>query len=137
MPTTYGSFRERVLNVKIRPTLKAPSTLKGFPAGCAVEFGDVPTLKQLGLSATAKNKESSTSSKHATLIGGENEALQRLKNFVNDRLNASKGTTKPNIEPTGANFSTKISPWLAMGCLSPRHMYAELWADAGNGEKGE
>uniref|UniRef100_A0A7S0N2B6 Photolyase/cryptochrome alpha/beta domain-containing protein n=1 Tax=Pyramimonas obovata TaxID=1411642 RepID=A0A7S0N2B6_9CHLO len=140
MPTTYGSFRERVQNVKIRPTLKPPTTLKGFPAGCSVDFGDVPTLKQLGLSASAKKPETSTSSPkqaHPTLIGGENEALHRLKNFVNDRLKSSKGTAQLSPAPTGANFSCKISPWLAMGCLSPRHMYAELWAQAGKGKKGE
>ncbi|WP_232486376.1 hypothetical protein, partial [Streptomyces fildesensis] len=26
----------------------------------------------------------------------------------------------------GANFSCKISPWLAFGCISPRSMFAEL-----------
>ena len=25
-----------------------------------------------------------------------------------------------------ANFSQQVSPWLAMGCLSPRRMYQEV-----------
>jgi deoxyribodipyrimidine photo-lyase len=29
----------------------------------------------------------------------------------------------------GANFSCKISPWLAMGCLSPRRMFEDLKKD--------
>ena len=37
---------------------------------------------------------------------------------------AVKDSTQNSIY--GANFSCKISPWLATGCLSPRFMYEEL-----------
>jgi deoxyribodipyrimidine photolyase len=37
---------------------------------------------------------------------------------------ANKDSTRGGIY--GANFSCKISPWLATGCLSPRFMYEEL-----------
>lgn len=63
-----------------------------------------------------------------TLVGGETEALERLKKFAvecraqpND---GNKDNTRDNIY--GANVSCKISPWLAMGCLSPRFMFEEL-----------
>lgn len=26
----------------------------------------------------------------------------------------------------GGDYSTKLSPWLALGCLSPRHVYYEV-----------
>lgn len=65
---------------------------------------------------------------NASLVGGENEALQRLRKF------AAECQAQPNKENKdgttdsiyGANFSCKISPWLAMGCLSPRSMFDEL-----------
>lgn len=64
----------------------------------------------------------------STMVGGETEALQRLKKFAAE-LEAqphkgSKNGTQDSIY--GANFSCKISPWLAMGCLSPRTMFDEL-----------
>jgi len=29
-------------------------------------------------------------------------------------------------ELMGPDFSSKLSPWLAMGCISPRHVYREI-----------
>ncbi|KAG6553677.1 hypothetical protein Mapa_004592 [Marchantia paleacea] len=66
----------------------------------------------------------------ALLIGGENEALQRLRSFVLEAssLSETKSRTadKAGESLYGANFSCKISPWLAMGCLSPRRMFEDL-----------
>ena len=65
-----------------------------------------------------------------SLVGGEAEALQRLKCFAQDHMKQSKG--KPvasggyGESQYGSNFSCKISPWLAMGCLSPRRMFEDL-----------
>ena len=62
------------------------------------------------------------------MVGGETEALQRLKKFAAEcEAQPNKGLkdgAQDNIY--GANFSCKISPWLAMGCLSPREMFEEL-----------
>lgn len=64
----------------------------------------------------------------ASLVGGENEALERLKKFAAECCaqpnKGNRDNTKNSIY--GANFSCKISPWLAMGCLSPRFMLAKL-----------
>lgn len=62
------------------------------------------------------------------MVGGETEALQRLKKFAavcqaQPRMGGKDGS---NDSIYGANFSCKISPWLAMGCLSPRSMFDEL-----------
>ncbi|GER24727.1 gamma-tubulin complex component 4 homolog [Striga asiatica] len=65
---------------------------------------------------------------NASLVGGETEALQRLRNFAAECKakpnNGFKDGAKDSIY--GANFSCKISPWLAMGCLSPRSMFDEI-----------
>lgn len=59
------------------------------------------------------------------MVGGETEALQRLKKFAAEcQAQPNKGTNNDNIY--GANFSCKISPWLTNGCISPRAMFEEL-----------
>lgn len=62
------------------------------------------------------------------MVGGETEALQRLKKFAAEcQAQPHKGTKDgSNDSIYGANFSCKISPWLAMGCVSPRSMFDEL-----------
>ena len=64
------------------------------------------------------------------LVGGEKEALRRLSKLATDH--ARESSKKSNISSAnsiyGSNFSSKISPWLAVGCLSPRRMVEELKA---------
>lgn len=68
------------------------------------------------------------SAPNASMVGGETEALERLKRFAAEceaqPHKGFKGGAQDSIY--GANFSCKISPWLAMGCLSPRTMFNEL-----------
>lgn len=58
------------------------------------------------------------------MVGGETEALQRLQKFATEYQSQSSQGSKESVY--GANLSCKISPWLAMGCLSPRSMFDEL-----------
>lgn len=60
------------------------------------------------------------------LVGGETEALQRLKRFASECKSEPAKDGSDRSGSYGANFSCKISPWLAMGCLSPRSMFDEL-----------
>lgn len=63
------------------------------------------------------------------MVGGETEALNRLKSFAADcqaRLTKGGNQKGGNNSVFGANFSCKISPWLAMGSISPRSMFDEL-----------
>jgi deoxyribodipyrimidine photo-lyase len=57
--------------------------------------------------------------------GGETAALARLQNFIwtQDRLRNYKETRNGML---GEAYSSKFSPWLAHGCLSPRWVYAEI-----------
>jgi hypothetical protein len=49
----------------------------------------------------------------------------------NEHSSTAAGAKKVADNLNGANFSCKISPWLAMGCLSPRRMYEDLAASGG------
>lgn len=59
------------------------------------------------------------------MVGGETEAIQRLKKYAAEcAAQPHKGGTEDNIY--GASVSCKISPWLQLGCVSPRTMFDEL-----------
>ncbi|KAG0571171.1 hypothetical protein M758_6G207700 [Ceratodon purpureus] len=133
MPSNYGGFREKVQNVAVRDTIEAPQQLKGLPVCGNVKPGRIPSLQELGLNPAANLRQDSQTAGGAGLVGGEEEALKRLQKFALDvpnQTSKSKGS-KSQAEPGGdslygANFSCKISPWLAMGCLSPRRMFEDL-----------
>jgi deoxyribodipyrimidine photo-lyase len=54
--------------------------------------------------------------------GGENEALKQLQNYL-PKIHEYKTTRN---EMSGFENSTKFSPYLAMGCISPRRIYHEI-----------
>eukprot|EP00899_Mesostigma_viride_P016661 jgi/Mesvir1/24997/Mv16955-RA.1 len=146
MPSNYGGFREKVAGLAVRPVLPAASQLKGLPMRGGVEVGEIPTLAQLDITppSTSGKQEHLVAGGAPSLTGGETEALQRLQGFVVEAVTAerqgkagapagtsSDGAASGNRHLYGANFSCKISPWLAMGCLSPRRMYDDLRRNGG------
>ncbi|XP_024538727.1 blue-light photoreceptor PHR2 isoform X1 [Selaginella moellendorffii] len=123
MPSNYGGFRDKVKDVQVRAATEAPKQLKGLPSQGDVKAGDIPSLQELGLSPVSAAGQQEKH-KRNRMIGGEVEALKRLKSFSLVSPPPSKGGKENSIY--GANFSSKISPWLAMGCLSPRKMFEDL-----------
>lgn len=127
MPSNYGGFKEKVQGLEIRKTIAALDQLRGLPSTGDVEPGEIPTLVDLGLNPTATLGQDGKPAANASLVGGETEALQRLTKFAAEsRAQPNKGNNGNGNSIYGANFSCKISPWLAMGCLSPRAMFDEL-----------
>ncbi|GAB2262677.1 hypothetical protein Droror1_Dr00003674 [Drosera rotundifolia] len=127
MPTNYGGFREKVQGVSVRKTLAALDRLKGLPSRGDVEPGEIPSLVDLGLNPSAAGGQDAKSAANAAMVGGETEALQRLQKFAAEcRAQPLKVSKEGGDSIYGANFSCKISPWLAMGCLSPRYMFDEI-----------
>ncbi|XP_031486862.2 blue-light photoreceptor PHR2-like, partial [Nymphaea colorata] len=125
MPANYGGFRDKVKSVKVRRTIEASDRLKGLPVSNEdIEPGRIPTLTDLGLNPISA--QGGKPAANASLVGGETEALKKLKNFAAEcqAKPANKDGKKENIY--GANFSCKISPWLAVGCLSPRYIFDEV-----------
>lgn len=128
MPITYSGFREKVQDIKVRQAGEAPKQLKGLPVRGSVKPGDIPTLQELGLRPLSTQHQDEPTVTGSALIGGEVEALTRLKNFAEHyRQCAIENGSRPWGDSIyGSNFSCKISPWLAMGCLSPRRMFEDL-----------
>uniref|UniRef100_A0A0C9RMT8 TSA: Wollemia nobilis Ref_Wollemi_Transcript_10191_2140 transcribed RNA sequence n=1 Tax=Wollemia nobilis TaxID=56998 RepID=A0A0C9RMT8_9CONI len=128
MPSNYGGFREKVQSLKVRQTIQASKRFKGLPVRGNVEAGEIPSLLDLGLNPQYVKGQDGKAAASASLIGGEAEALKRLKTFATECGGQPNNVGKDGSADSlyGANFSCKISPWLAMGCLSPRHMFEEL-----------
>ncbi len=117
MPDVYSDFRESVQrDGTIRAPLPAPRALPGLPRG--IDVGEIPALTDLGLA-----EPDATAHGLHTFVGGEDEALRRLNAYIAESLAPAGKSAAIHL---GADFSCKISPWLALGCVSPRRIHADL-----------
>ena len=80
----------------------------------------MPTLEELGL-----NFEPIDSRAVLQFKGGETEAISRLNHyFFKTKCISEYKETRNGL--VGADYSSKFSAWLALGCISPRFIYDEL-----------
>ncbi|XP_022151638.1 blue-light photoreceptor PHR2 [Momordica charantia] len=128
MPSSHGAFREKVQGLSVRKTIDALDKMKGLPSRGDVKPGDVPTLSDLGLNQPAAVSKEGWLAPNTSQMGGETEALHRLQKYAAECRAQPPKTTKNGAHSSiyGATFSNKISPWLTMGCLSPRSVFDEL-----------
>lgn len=117
IPDIFSNFRKRIEKEStIRKLFLKPKIIKSP----TIEEVCLPDLKQLGLdNVTIDNRAA------INFIGGETEGYKRLHNYLFDSkaISTYKQTRNGLI---GENYSTKLSAWLALGCLSPREIYFEL-----------
>jgi len=125
LPDVYTQFRtacER--EAKIRPTFLTPEKLLPLPPFIAQqECGTLPTPTELGYK---EDIDMSIDERSAfPFRGGETAALQRVKEYFweKDMLKIYKETRDGLV---GTDYSSKLSPWLALGCISPRYIYEEI-----------
>ncbi len=113
----FTNFRKEVeRSATIREPFPLPQNLEPL----SVAAGEIPSLQKLGLknppidSRTALHFE-----------GGEEAAKARLHSYLweTDSLKTYKETRNGLL---GANYSSKFSAWLALGCLSPRFIYSQV-----------
>jgi deoxyribodipyrimidine photo-lyase len=117
IPDVFTNFRKKTeKDSEIRQPFDAPTQINS-PEILPLEL---PTLEALGLSKTSIDSRAVLQFK-----GGESEALQRLNHyfFETQCLSTYKETRNGMV---GADYSSKFSPWLALGCISPRFIYAEI-----------
>ena len=119
-PDIFTQFRKEVEKfIPVREPLPAPSE-KFNSLGVQVDFGDIPSLSEFGHEDFDTNDKGGFAWK-----GGESEALAQLKYYLWDKdLIADYKETRNGL--LGRDFSSKFSPWLAQGCLSPKTIYSEL-----------
>lgn len=119
-PDIFAHFRKEVERfVQIREPLGIPAE-KLNPLPESIEVGVIPNLKSFGFESFEFDHRADFQ-----FIGGETEGLKRLKSYFEnvDSVNQFKGTRE---SLAGENSSTKFSPWLAQGCLSPKMIFSVL-----------
>ena len=122
VPEVFTQFRKELeKGSRIREAFQSPKrinfpkeTLKNYP------MGEIPSLKTYGLDEPTPDVKSWMEVK-----GGESSALGRLQSYFweKDLLKSYKQTRNGLI---GMDYSSKFSPWLALGCISPRRIYFEV-----------
>lgn len=117
IPEVFTNFRKRIeKESSIREIFSAPLTIKSP----TIPILQLPRLEQLGLI------HSEIDSRAAIRInGGETEGYQRLRHYF-EQTKAISNYKETRNEMIGADYSSKFSAWLSLGCLSPREIYVEL-----------
>lgn len=118
IPAVFTTFRKGVEHKgRIRTPMATPEQ---FPSLPAIDPGPIPCLKALGISPPPVEVQSAW-----PFAGGETEGLRRLKHFIWESESIlSYKTTRNGM--LGADYASKLSPWLALGCLSPRRVWQEI-----------
>lgn len=118
LPELFTQFRKQVeCRSAIRPILPAPQSLPPLPH---LAPGPLPELQDLGLELPLPDPRA-----QLTFRGGETVGMARLDHYFwkQDRLRLYKETRNGMLNPED---SSKFSPWLALGCLSPRYIYEQV-----------
>ncbi|MES2828295.1 MAG: DASH family cryptochrome [Bacteroidota bacterium] len=114
IPDIFSQFKKKTeRDALVKACFETPSDIYFVENN---EWGDLPTLSNLGF-----NKESILQVKNK-VNGGEESGLDHLDSLLADGSDIyNKFSTKGLAGK--ANFTSKLSSWLALGCLSPRKVY--------------
>jgi len=116
IPDSFSTFKKKVeRDSDVRPCVATPETIHS-PA--ITDAGELPTLQQLGLEEPVDDPRTTNH-----FIGGETRALAKLSDYFLDisQIHHHKGA-----RGSAADHTSKLSPWLALGCISPRQVYWEV-----------
>jgi deoxyribodipyrimidine photo-lyase len=118
LPELFTSFRKQMEKyAKVNRTFIAPKQLPPLPN---IQIGELPQLADFALEPPTFDQRAVMHFK-----GGETAGLARLHQYFwqQDCLKVYKETRNGML---GADYSSKFSPWLALGCLSPRYIYEQV-----------
>jgi deoxyribodipyrimidine photo-lyase len=122
LPELFTKFRKDVeRNSQIQSFSPAPINLPPLPAVAQnQQRGNLPSLAELGLEVPEIDSRGVLA-----FHGGETAGIDRLDQYIwqGDRLRVYKETRNGML---GADYSSKFSPWLALGCLSPRYIHHQV-----------
>ena len=103
---------------RVRPVIEMPAQLKPMPPG--FEVGHLPSLEDLGVEQLGRDHRTAF-----PFTGGESSGLARLQDYLwTTHSVATYKETRNGL--VGKNYSTKFSPWLANGSLSPRMIHDQI-----------
>ncbi|WP_374951220.1 DASH family cryptochrome [Mucilaginibacter sp.] len=113
IPDSFVTFKKKVeRDSTVRPSTVSPDHIITPEI---TDAGELPTLADLGIPDPIDDPRATN-----TFTGGETAALQQLTSYLNNCL---ENTPQKNRTVT---CSSGLSPWLAVGCISPRQVYWEV-----------
>ena len=120
LPPVFTHFRKEVERMsRVRECFPLP---KEIPGGKAIPNPQIPSLESL-IGESGANPLDTRSA--FPFKGGECQGLMRLHAYLweNNAIQTYKETRNGLL---GTAYSSKFSPWLAMGSLSPRYVFHEI-----------
>jgi deoxyribodipyrimidine photo-lyase len=120
LPDVFTDFRKQVeRGSKVRECVKQVKDLGYLPS--SLELGEMPTPATFGFTEIPEADERAV----LNFKGGETEALKRVEDYIwtKDLLKTYKETRNGMV---GADYSSKFSAWLSLGCVSPRLIFDEV-----------
>ncbi|HCZ9035694.1 TPA: DASH family cryptochrome [Vibrio alginolyticus] len=107
LPTTFTQFRKQVEGLDISRPHESVRSLPPIPLGV-----NLPSVTAYYFDTKA------------AFHGGESRGLEHCRQYFASTLASEYKQTRNGLD--GMNYSTKFSPWLAHGCVSPKTIYAML-----------
>lgn len=115
IPEVFTKFRKIVeKEASVRPALTSPTSIS-----CPIICNDLQELSYLSSLITRDNRTALPE------FGGEKTALQHLENYLFEKQDILHYKETRN-ELVGIDFSSKLSHWLALGCISPKFIFHEV-----------
>jgi deoxyribodipyrimidine photo-lyase len=111
IPDVFAQFKKKTeRDAIVKACFESPASISFVDNE---NWGELPELSELGFSTTENILE------NIQLVGGEESGLLHMENL----LAPGSEVYKKFNSKTAEKFSAKLSPWLALGCLSPRKVY--------------
>jgi len=115
IPDVFTQFKKKTeRDAIVKPCFATPTTISFVSAD---DWGAIPEIYTL-----LQDDEASTLILDLEFVGGEKEALSHL----HDYLHAGEGMMLANASLKKHEIVSKLSAWLALGCLSPREVYWKM-----------
>ena len=109
LPNSFSKFRRQVEDIQVISVAPSPKKLPASP---------IPKSSRQSIKSHFKT------SNQGLFEGGESSARQHVTDYFQRGLASTYKETRNGLD--GMDYSTKFSPWLANGCLSPRQVLTEL-----------
>ena len=115
---SFSNFKKRAEKTKLKLVLG--QCLKKNKNNLIQNKTEIPSIESLGFKKFNLNQNSCFA-----FIGGEDSANKRIENYF-FKTKEIRNYKKTRNGLVGVDYSSKLSPWLANGCISSRTIYSKI-----------
>ncbi|MEZ9724432.1 DASH family cryptochrome [Vibrio splendidus] len=120
IPSSFTKFRKLIEHLNVNRSETVVSRLPSAPTSLISLISLMPLKPQISLISSPSAEREVTND----YSGGENAGLAHLDNYFSRDYALTYKQTRNAFD--GIEKSTKFSPWLALGCVSPKTIYRYL-----------